>query len=219
MLFCYFAAQHISSGLMALSFGLAPILSGLMAQKLLSEQKFSKTKKVSLLIALAGLTLVCSENLIINDGAIFGFSFIFIGVILFSLSSVLVKSVPIDLHPLSTTVGSLIISLPVYLVAWLVMDGQLNTEQWQPRAVWAVVYMGVFASLLGFLAYFFILQKLEASTVALVTMMTPVVSMTLGILLNDERFSYSLLVGGLMIMTGLGVFQFGNRLLLKIKRV
>ena len=152
-------------------------------------------------------------------GAIFGFSFIFIGVILFSLSSVLVKSVPIDLHPLSTTVGSLIISLPVYLVAWLVLDGQLNTEQWQPRAVWAVIYMGVFASLLGFLAYFFILQKLEASTVALVTMMTPVVSMTLGILLNDERFSYSLLVGGLMIMTGLGVFQFGNRLLLKIKRV
>lgn len=211
MLFCYFAAQYISSGLMALSFGLAPILSGLFAQKMLAEAKFTKTKKWSLLIALSGLGLVCSENLMINDGAVWGFTFIFIGVILFSLSSVLVKGVQIDLHPLSTTVGSLTISLPVYLLAWWVLDGQIHYEQWQPRAIGAVIYMGVFASLLGFLAYFYILQKLEASTVALVTMMTPVVSMTLGILLNGERFSMSLLVGGILIMAGLGVFQFGNR--------
>lgn len=217
MLFCYFAAQYISSGLMALSFGLAPILSGLMAQRMLAENKFTKTKKASLLVALSGLALVCSENLIINDGAVYGFSFIFIGVILFSLSSVLVKSVQIDLHPLSTTVGSLLISLPVYLVAWFVLDGELHYTDWQPRAIWAVVYMGVFASLLGFLAYFFILQKLEASTVALVTMLTPVVSMSLGILLNDERFSYTLLIGGLLIMTGLGLFQFGNRFLVKLR--
>ena len=217
MLFCYFAAQYISSGLMALSFGLAPILSGLMAQRMLAENKFTKTKKVSLLVALSGLALVCSENLIINDGAVYGFTFIFIGVILFSLSSVLVKSVQIDLHPLSTTVGSLLISLPVYLVAWFVLDGELHYTDWQPRAIWAVVYMGVFASLLGFLAYFFILQKLEASTVALVTMLTPVVSMSLGILLNDERFSYTLLIGGLLIMTGLGLFQFGNRFLVKLR--
>lgn len=211
MLFCYFAAQYISSGLMALSFGLAPILSGLLAQRLLSENKFTKTKMGSLVIALSGLALVCSENLIIDDGAVYGFLFIFIGVILFSLSSVLVKSVQIDIHPLCTTVGSLLISLPVYIVAWVILDGELNPEQWQPRAIYAVVYMGVFASLLGFLAYFYILQKLEASTVALVTMMTPVVSMTLGIVLNNERFSYSLLIGGLLIMVGLGVFQFGNR--------
>lgn len=218
MLFCYFAAQYISSGLMALSFGLTPILSGLLAQRWLSETKFTKTKKMSLFIALTGLAIVCSENMVINDGAIYGFTFIFVGVVLFSLSSVLVKGVKIDLHPLSTTVGSLIVSLPVYLLAWLLLDGEVNYDQWQPRAVWSVIYMGIFASLLGFLAYFYILQKLETSTVALVTMLTPVVSMTLGILLNNERFSMTLLVGGVLIMIGLGVFQFGNRFFAKYNR-
>lgn len=218
MLFCYFAAQYISSGLMALSFGLTPILSGLLAQRWLSENKFTKTKKISLLIALAGLAIVCSENMIINDGAIYGFSFIFIGVVLFSLSSVLVKGVKVDLHPLSTTVGSLLVSLPVYLIAWLVLDGEVNYQEWQMRSVWAVIYMGLFASLLGFLAYFYILQKLEASTVALVTMLTPVVSMSLGIILNNERFSISLLTGGLLIVLGLGLFQFGNRMFSKFNR-
>ncbi|MBU2881261.1 EamA family transporter [Psychrosphaera sp. B3R10] len=211
MLFCYLAARHISSGLMSLSFGIAPILSGLFAQQILNEARFTPIKMIALTIALGGLTLVCMDNLSVGESSLIGFACISVGVIMFSLSGVLVKSVDIDLHPLSTTMGSLILSMPMFVLFWYVMDGQINYEQWQPKAIAAVIYLGIFASLIGFLAYFYVLKNLLASSVALIVMVTPVVSTGLGVWLNDERFSMGLVIGGLFVIVGLGLFQFGDK--------
>jgi drug/metabolite transporter (DMT)-like permease len=211
MLFCYLAARHISSGIMSLSFGIAPILSGLFAQRILNEAKFTPIKLTALTIALSGLGLVCMDNLAVGTSSWIGFACISVGVIMFSLSSVLVKSVDIDLHPLSTTMGSLILSMPLFLLFWLVMDGSVNYSQWQPKAIASVVYLGVFASLIGFLAYFYVLKNLLASTVALIVMVTPVLSTVMGIVLNDERFSTEIVIGGLFVVCGLGLFQFGDK--------
>jgi drug/metabolite transporter (DMT)-like permease len=217
MLFCYFAAQHISSGLMALSFGLTPVLSGVMAQRWLHEKKFTFIKKTAIGLSFLGLAIVCGDNLQIDSGAIYGITFILIGAILFSYSGVKVKGVKVQMSSLSITVGSLLVSLPVYVLAWWLLDGELNYHQWQMCSIAAVIYMGVFASLLGFLAYFYILKRLDASTVAMTTMLTPLMSLILGVLLNDERFSLTLAIGGALIVTGLGLFLFGNRLVKKFE--
>lgn len=168
MLFCYLAAKHISSGLMSLCFGVAPILSGIFAQRLIGESKFSTLKKLALFTALAGLAVVCVENINGGGSNLIGILFIAVGVITFSLSGVLVKSVSVTLHPLSTTMGSLLVSMPFYFIFWFAVGGEFSPESWQARSIFAVVYLGIFASLVGFLAYFFILQKLPATTVVLV---------------------------------------------------
>lgn len=211
MLFCYFAAQYITSGLMALCFGLTPLMAGLMAQRWLGEAKFSFIKKFAFGIAFIGLAIVCQNNIKIDGDAWIGIVYILIGMVTFSYSSVKVKSVSVQMSSLSITVGSLLVSWPVYVLAWFVFDGNLDVSTWQPRSIWAVVYMGVFASLLGFLAYFYILKRLEASKVALTTMLTPLVSLVLGVLFNDEYFSLSIVIGGSLIIVGLGLFLFGHK--------
>lgn len=212
MLFCYLAAKHISSGLMSLCFGVAPILSGIFAQRLIGESKFSNLKKVALFTAIVGLAIVCLENIKGGGSNPIGIVFVSVGVIMFSLSGVLVKSVPVKLHPLSITMGSLLVSMPFYLIFWGVVGGEFNPEFWQVRSIVAVVYLGIFASLIGFLAYFYVLQKLQATTVALIVMVTPVLSTALGIWVNDEHFSMNLLAGGLLVIAGLALFQFGHKL-------
>ena len=49
MLLSYMAAKTVPSGIISLMFGLAPILSGLLAQQLLNEPKFSPIKLVWIL--------------------------------------------------------------------------------------------------------------------------------------------------------------------------
>lgn len=212
MLFCYLAGKHISSGLMSLCFGVAPILSGIFAQRIIGESKFSLLKKLALLTALSGLALVCMENVSSGNGNVIGILFISVGVITFSLSGVLVKSVPVQLHPLSTTMGSLLVSMPLYFMFWFLVGDELKVDAWQMKSIIAVIYLGIFASLVGFLAYFYVLQKLPATTVALVVMITPVLSSVLGILVNDEHFSMRLLAGGALVIFGLALFQFGHKL-------
>lgn len=213
MLFSYFAARHISSGLMSLCFGLTPILAGLFAQKIIAEAKFTRVKKAALVLAIAGLATVSSDNISNGAASLYGFVLVLCAVLVFSLSGVLVKSVPIKLHALNTTLGSLLVALPFFLGAWLLATGgQVHYEAWSDKSFYAVLYLGVFASLIGFLAYFFVLQRLEASTVALIVMITPVLSTILGIFINDERFSNMLIIGGSMVIVGLGLFQFGHHL-------
>ena len=211
MLFAYLAAMTISSGMMSLIFGLAPIFSAVFSQKILAEPRLSVMKKLSMIVSLMGLAIVCSDNLTLDNKSQWGLLYILMAVIFFSLSGVLVKSVKININPVATTVGSLITSLPMFAMTWLIFDGGLPFEQWQARSLWAILYLGVFGSLLGFVAYFYILQKLKASTVALITMMTPVLAMSLGVVLNGEMVSLPLIVGAIFVISGLAIYHWGDQ--------
>ena len=218
MLFSYLAAQYLASGIMSLIFGLSPIFSGVLAQKILDEPKFSGLKKLALAVALSGLFVVCFDSMSLSENSVIGIAFILLGVFFFSLSGVMVKSVAIDIHPLATTVGALTFSVPLFAIVWFLVDGTLPYQEWHARSIWAILYLGIFGSLVGFLAYFFILQKLRASTVALITMMTPVFALYLGAVLNNETVSLHLIFGALLVMCGLALYQWsGKSKRLKVK--
>ena len=211
MLFSYLAAQYLASGMMSLIFGLSPIFSGVLAQKILDEPKFSRLKKLALAVALSGLFVVCFDSMSLSENSVIGIAFILLAVFFFSLSGVMVKSVAIDIHPLATTVGALTFSVPLFAIVWFLIDGTLPYQEWHARSIWAILYLGVFGSLVGFLAYFFILQKLRASTVALITMMTPVFALYLGAVLNNETVSLHLIFGALLVMFGLALYQWSGK--------
>lgn len=220
MTFSYMAAPYISSGMMSLMFGLAPVLAGLMAQKILNEPKFGIIRKVAMATSFIGLAFVCSDSVSLDGSSLPGVIYILIAVFFFSLSSVLVKSVDIKINAISTTVGALLLSLPLFTLVWFLQDGTLPVNSWGERSIWAIIYLGVFGSLIGFIAYYFILQKLNASTVALITMMTPVIALSLGAYFNDETISVNLIIGALFVIVGLMLYNWGDKLpFKKFKRI
>jgi len=216
MLLSYFAASYLASGTMSLVFGLAPLISGLLAQKILNEPKFSVVRLLALIVSFIGLGIVCSSKLSLASNSWIGLVLILTAVSLFSLSGVLIKTVTINIHPIASTVGALIYSTPVFIIAWLVFDGSLPVETWQSRSLMAIAYLGVFGSLIGFIAYFYVLQHLQASTVALVTLITPVFAMMLGAQLNNETITPALVIGAGFVLMGLTLFQFGESLQVKV---
>lgn len=207
----YMAAAHLPSGLISLIFGLSPMASGLLSQLWLREQGFSPLQWLALLLSVVGLGVVMSDSLVIPASAYPSLLLMLLAVLLFSFSGVLVKGVTRDTHPLAQTVGALWCSVPLYLLSWLLIDGQLPVLETGSRSLWAIVYLGLFGSLLGFVAYFYILKRLSASTVALVTLITPVIAITLGSLLNDEPLTARLIQGGTLICIGLAIYQWGGR--------
>ena len=211
MSFSYAAAAYISSGLMSIIFGLSPILSGLLAQRLLNEEGFSMTKKFALVAALIGLVIVCYDKLSLKSDAYIGIMAILAAVFFFSLSGVMVKKISININPMATTVGALTFSTPLFFLMWLLFDGQIGYQDWTARAVMAIVYLGVFGSLIGFVSYFYVLQKLNASTVALVTMITPILAIGIGAVLNDEIVTDNLIIGAIFVVLGLTCYQWSAK--------
>ncbi|TMM41893.1 DMT family transporter [Colwellia ponticola] len=215
MSFSYLAAMTMPSGVISLIFGLAPILSGLLAQKILAEAKFSQVRKLAFVISLTGLAIVCSDNIaLVNDNGL-GILYSLLAVSCFSLSGVMVKSIHLSIHPLATAVGALFISTPLAAMMWLLFDGTLPVTEWQISSLVAIVYLGVFGSLIGLVAYFYILQQLPASTVALMTLIAPVIAIALGRYLNNETTSANLLIGASCVLSGLVLYHWGEQLLKK----
>jgi drug/metabolite transporter (DMT)-like permease len=212
MLFSYMAARYLASGVLSLVFGLSPVISAILARKILSEPKITTSKKLSMLLSLAGLALVCSDNFTLENNAIYGLIFVFLAVFFFSLSGVLVKSISLVIHPLATTVGALSVATPLFFLSWLILDGSVPIEQWQAKSILSTLYLGVFGSLIGFYAYFTVLQKLTASTVTLITLVTPIIALMLGSSLNGESLNSTLLVGAFLVLLGLSIYHWGDKL-------
>ena len=219
MSLAYMAARYLPSGTMSLIFGLSPIISALLARRLLGEPRFNLLRKISLAVSLIGLAIVCSDNLTIEQDSWLGIVFLLLAVFFFSLSGVLVKGIKITINPLSTTVGALLLTLPCFTLLWVLMDGSLPITQWSSRSIYSILYLGVFGSLIGFVAYYYILQKLEASTVALVTLMTPVIALAIGAVFNQEAITTKLIIGAILVMVGLALFLYGDRINRHIARL
>jgi drug/metabolite transporter (DMT)-like permease len=217
MLLSYMAAKTVPSGIISLMFGLAPILSGLLAQQLLNEPKFSPIKLIALASALVGLYFVSYNQVQNSQTQGLGLVYVFMAVCFFSLSGVMIKRVKIAIHPMATTFGALVFVTPLFFIAWWLLDGELNIQNWNVRSLWAIGYLGLFGSLIGALAYFHVLQNLNASTVALTTLITPSFAIGLGAWLNNEPLSIELITGAVIIVISLGFFQFGDKYL-KAKR-
>jgi len=217
MSFSYLAASYLSSGILSLAFGLAPVFSAIMARRILAEPKISTVRKLSMFLSFVGLALVCADKFSLKGDSIYGLIFVLTAVFLFSLSGVLVKSISLAIHPLSTTVGALTVSLPLFVGNWLLLDGSLDISGWQSRAIWSTIYLGVFGSLIGFFAYFFVLQKLTPSTVALITLITPVIALSLGVVFNDEVITNKILLGAFFVILGLAIYHWGELLMSKLQ--
>lgn len=206
----YLAAQYISSGLISVLFALAPVLSNLFAYFLLGQGEFSRSRWLAFALSFFGLTLICLDDWVIREDGWIGIALLLLAVSLYSLSGVLVQRERYHAHPLSITVGTLITSVPLFVLSWWLLDGELPVFDWNSRSPWSVLYLAVFGSLLGFASYFYIVRQLGATAVAMVTLVTPVIALSLGSAVNSEPITMQIAGGTACVLSGLGLYyRFG----------
>lgn len=211
MALSYRASLTLPSGMMSVMFGLAPLISGLIVQCLPGAVKLKRWHWLGCILGVLGLAVIFADSLTTGTQQLGALSLMVLAVVLFSGSGIAVQRVRAGLKPLNQTLGALLLSMPCFALLWLA-SGEPMAVSLTTRGLWAVLYLGLFGSLLGFLCYYLILSRLPAATVALVTLITPVLALALGMGLNGERPSVSMAVGTMLILIALGAYLFGDRL-------
>ncbi len=206
MLCVYWGARYISSGLIAVLFGLTPIFTSIAAAFWLNEKNFSPGKIIGTLLGIAGLTAIFGSGLALGEHAVAGISVVLFAVMLQSLSMVWVKRIGAGIPSMAVTSGALMIVAPLLLLVWEIFDGVLPVSV-PPRASWAIIYLGVFGSVLGFNFYFYVIKRMEAGQIALITLITPVVALMLGQFLNEEKIQSGVWIGTVCVLCGLVFHQ------------
>lgn len=211
MLAVYWGAQFIPSGLIAVIFGLSPWVTTLLAVIWLGEPGLNGSKFLGLVTGMIGLGLVFGGEYADHANAWYGIVAILVAVVIHATSAVWIKHIGSELPAISINVGGLIIAVALYLLTWLVFDGQWPTHI-SRRASMAILYLGLLGTAVGFSLYYYALKKLPAATMALITLVTPVSAMMLGWILNNEVVTTEIWVGTGFILSALLLHQWGQEI-------
>jgi len=211
----YWGAQYISSGLISVIFGVSPIVTGYLAWRFLHENSFSLLKIIGSLSGLVGLLIIFYKGLSAGEDYLYGVAAMLVAVVLHSISAVWIKSIKIELPALSLVAGGLLFSMPLFLTVYLVFSPPLPAEI-PLKAIWSIIYLGVVGSIIGFVSYYYLLKHLPASSVALITLITPVSALWIGHAVNNEVISASVYLGTVFVLAGLVLHQSEDILLKKL---
>ncbi|WP_111892145.1 DMT family transporter [Acinetobacter sp. MB5] len=204
-LFTYVATQYLSSGIIALMFGLAPIMAGLMGW-LWFKQFLHFAQWCGMLIALSGLGLICFSGQ--QHIQPLGIILMLISVFNYALSIFWVKRVNAPLEPMAQATGSIMVSSLVVIGLLPFIWSDFPTHIPSLQSLLALAYTVVVASLLAMFCYFKLVQNIQPTTLSLTNVMTPLLALLIGALFNHEALSLQVVLGACVLIMGLLVYFF-----------
>ena len=210
MALTYWSSQFVSSGMIAVLYGMSPLVTSLGAMLWLEEEALTPSKLAGMVMGVLGLFLVFRGGLGLGAGSAAGLLALFLAVVSQSLGLVWLKRIDDDSPPLAMTLGILVVALPLFFAAWWMVDGHVP-EAVPERAVAATLYLGTFGSVLGFALYYYLIKHMEAGRIALITLITPVMALLLGHGLNNEAVLPQVWLGTASIVLGLGLHRWGEQ--------
>lgn len=210
MLSVYWAAQFIPSGWVSVIFGLTPMLTAILSAIWLNERSLGVFQLISYGLGLLGLYVMFGTALDISFEAAMGIGGVTMASFLQSASSVLVKRIDAALPSVAQVTGGLLIAVPLYLLTWYGSGGIWPASIPMP-ALLSIVYLGAIATTIGFALYYYVLTHVPATKVALITLVTPVLSLLIGNAINSEPLNEKIVTGAGLIIGALLLHHYGGR--------
>ncbi len=210
MLAVYWGAQYIPSGWISVIFGLTPLMTALMTAAWLDEPSLGWYKILSDVAGFAGLLVMFGSAQAVGRQSVWGIAAVLLAAFIQAATAVCIKRIDARLPAVCQVSGGLLLAVPAYLLTWMLLDGSWPKQLPLPGIV-SIVYLGIGATTVGFALYYYVLTHLPATQVALITLVTPVLSLALGHLVNHEPLSEKVLLGTLLILSALLLHQFGAR--------
>ncbi len=201
----YWAAQYIPSGYISIIYGMAPIFTGIFSVFLLKNNWFSSRELLGISVAITGLIIIFYQDLMVGSESLKGIMGVFLAVVIYSYSAVIIKRDGQQLTPVEMNAGSLILATPILIIIWGLSGFDMPKEV-APLELSAVIYLGIFGSFLGFVLYFFVLQKMSAVNAMLIPLITPILAIAVGNVFNNEAITLNIVFGGILVLCGLIIY-------------
>lgn len=209
----YSAAQLIPSGWIAVIFGLSPIATGLFSSFVEPEARLTPTRILGLMLGFSGLYLVFSAGLDIQEASLLGVILTLLATLTSSATSVISRQLVknMALSGMQITSGSLLVAIPFFAIAAVVLEPELSIDQ-SSRALSSIAYLGLIGTGIGFTLYYYLLKRVSASRISLITLITPISALSVGSWLNNEPLVSEVWLGAGLVCIGLLLYEFKPRL-------
>jgi drug/metabolite transporter (DMT)-like permease len=199
----FWGEQYISSGLAAVLQATLPAFGLVIAHVHLPSERMTWSKIFGVVLGFAGVAVVFSNQLAIAGGkALAGCLALVLSAFFAAYSNVLVKAHGRKMEPAILAAGQMFFGLIPLLLIGIPLEGNPFRFHWTPMALVALLYLAVVGSVIAFLLYYWLVQNMDVTKTMLISLVTPVVAVVLGMMVLGEDLSWRTVAGGIMIMVG-----------------
>jgi len=208
----FWGERHISSGLTAIFFSTFPLFGLIIAHFKLPEERMTWRKTAGVIVGIAGVALVYSDQFkVVDRGAIWGSAAVIASSLSNAYVGVLIKSRASHIDPLVLTCGQMVTGFIPLLGLGLLLEGNPLAHEWNLTALLALLYLALIGSALAFVLVYWLMQRMEVTKTQLMILASTLIAVLLGKVVLQERLGWRLVVGGAGILLGLAASIWGHR--------
>ena len=208
----FWGEQHVSSGLASVLQATIPLFGLVMAHQFLPAERMTAAKVFGVLLGLAGVAVIFSNQMSVESSrALWGSAAIVLGAFAVSLSNVIIKARGGHFEPAVLAAGQMIFGLIPLLVVGFLMEGTPLNFRWTKLAVISLFYLALVGSSLAFMLFYWLVRHMAVTNTMLISLVTPVIAVLLGMGTIGERVTVRMVVGGAGILMGIGMIVFRRR--------
>ena len=176
-----------------------PILA-IMGTFLLKE-KLGITRALGMGLAFIGVLIIAGEPRL--DGHIDSVILLIAGSAVWAVAQIMISRLK-DLSGITILAWVAIMATPqMFIASLLIEDGQWLAITTASYIDWSIIlYLALIMTVLGYSIWYHLLSTVDVSKVSPFLMLLPITSIIAGMILLDEKFTSSMAIGGLLIMSG-----------------
>lgn len=176
-----------------------PILA-IMGAFLLKE-KLGITRALGMGLAFIGVLIITGEPRL--DGHLDSVILLIAGSAVWAVAQIMISRLK-DLSGITILAWVAIMATPqMFVASLLIEDGQWLAITTASFIDWSIIlYLALIMTVLGYSVWYHLLSSVDVSKVSPFLMLLPITSIIAGIVLLDEKLTSSMILGGLLIMSG-----------------
>ena len=176
-----------------------PILA-IMGTFLLKE-KLGITRALGMGLAFIGVLIIAGEPRL--DGHIDSVILLIAGSAVWAVAQIMISRLK-DLSGITILAWVAIMATPqMFIASLLIEDGQWLAITTASYIDWSIIlYLALIMTVLGYSVWYQLLSTVDVSKASPFLMLLPITSIIAGMILLDEKFTSSMAIGGLLIMSG-----------------
>jgi drug/metabolite transporter (DMT)-like permease len=208
----FWSEQYITSGLAAVLQATITVFGLLLAWIFLPSERITKLKVLAVCIGIVGVAVIFLDQLKVDNVMAFAGSVAIVaGAYAAAQASILIKAKGSSLHPASLVWSQMLCGLPALIIYSLIAEGSPMEWNWGWRAIVCVLYLTVAGTIAAFWLYYWLLSRIESTKAMMISLVTPLIAVIIGNIALGETLPPQTIVGGLLIMTSIGLIVFRRR--------
>lgn len=209
----FWSEQYITSGLAAVLQAMISVFGLALAWFHLPEEKITRLKVFAVLLGISGVAIIFIEQLQVKSVLAFiGCAAIVVGAYAAAHASILIKAYGKRLHPAGMLFGQMAFGTLPLVIYGLVKEGNPIYFNWTWRALISVLYLTTFGTIVAFWLYYWLLSKIESNKAMVISLVTPLIAVTVGGIFLDEKLPPQTVLGAIIILTGVGLIVFQGKI-------